>query len=224
MIRFSPLLRLNVRSNTPYTIPRLPLVLHRRGKCLLPHAVAVVLIKDLYILLYSYYFISTITLSMHSNSNMEVLTSNERMSAITIFSLYFDVDQNVTRPSLWRRSGIQRRHWNSFPYYIFLLDNFDFFSGMHLNAHFYIFRLTTRIFLQIYNFLSGIHCVLFYWYFILCSNHCMGHKNPTPDSTKGRDHDAGQQNLPVTAAPTIDAFVTVRPQIVFFQQNYFDEM
>ena len=27
---------------------------------------------------------------------MEVLTSNERMSAFTIFSLYFDVDQNVT--------------------------------------------------------------------------------------------------------------------------------
>ena len=33
-----------------------------------------------------------------------------------------------------------------------------------------------------------------------------------------------QQNLPVTATPTIDAFVTVRPQIIFFQQNYFDEI
>ena len=28
----------------------------------------------------------------------------------------------------------------------------------------------------------------------------------------------------MTAAPTIDAFVTVRPQIIFFQQNYFDEI
>ena len=35
---------------------------------------------------------------------------------------------------------------------------------------------------------------------------------------------ADQQNLPVTAVPTIDAFVTVKPQISFFQQNYFDEI
>ena len=56
----------------------------------------------LYILYFTltYYFTLTITLSIHGNSNMEVLTSNERMSAITIFSLYFDVDQNVTSPSL----------------------------------------------------------------------------------------------------------------------------
>ena len=62
-----------------------------------------------------------------------------------------------------------------------------------------------------YNLLSGIYCVLFYWYFILHFNHCMGHKETTPDSTKSRDHNADQQNLPVTATPTIDAFVTVRP-------------
>ena len=30
--------------------------------------------------------------------------------------------------------------------------------------------------------------------------------------------------MPVTAIPAIDAFVTVRPQIIFFQQNYFDEI
>ena len=28
----------------------------------------------------------------------------------------------------------------------------------------------------------------------------------------------------MTAAPTTDAYLTVRPQIVFFQQNYFDEL
>ena len=51
----------------------------------------------------------------------------------------------------------------------------------------------------------------------------MGQKKTTPDSTESRDHDADEQNLPVTATPTIDAFVTIRPQIIFFQQNYFDE-
>ena len=39
-----------------------------------------------------------------------------------------------------------------------------------------------------------------------------------------RDHEADQQILSVTAAPNIDALLTVRPQITFFQQNYFDEI
>ena len=52
----------------------------------------------------------------------------------------------------------------------------------------------------------------------------MGQKKTTPDSTESRDCGADKQNLPVTAAPTIDAFVTVRPQIIFFQWNYFDEI
>ena len=52
----------------------------------------------------------------------------------------------------------------------------------------------------------------------------MGQKKATPDSTESRDHNADQQNLPVTAVPAIDAFVTVRPQIIFFQQNYFDKI
>ena len=52
----------------------------------------------------------------------------------------------------------------------------------------------------------------------------MGQKQTTPDSTESRDHEEDQHNLPVTAAPIIDAFVTVRPQIIFFQQNYFDEI
>ena len=40
----------------------------------------------------------TVTHSIHSISNMEVLASNDRMSAITIFSLYLE-NQYVTRPS-----------------------------------------------------------------------------------------------------------------------------
>ena len=48
----------------------------------------------------TYYFTLIITLSIHSNSNMEVLTSNERMSATTIFLLFFNADKNVTGPSL----------------------------------------------------------------------------------------------------------------------------
>ena len=99
-----------------------------------------------------------------------------------------------------------------------------FLYGIHLNGHFYFFGLTTRIFLWTYNLLFRIYCVLFYWYFILCYNHCTGQKKATPDSTKSRDRNTNQQNLPVTAAPAIDAFVTVRPQIIFFQQNYFDEI
>ena len=99
-----------------------------------------------------------------------------------------------------------------------------FLYRIHLNVHFYLFRLTTRIFVWTYNFLSGIYCMLFYWYFILHFSHCVGEKKTTPDSTKSRDHDTAQQNLPVTAAPTIDAFVTVRTQIIFLQQNYFDEI
>ena len=52
----------------------------------------------------------------------------------------------------------------------------------------------------------------------------MGQKLTTLDSTQSRDHKEDQQNLPVTATPIIDAFVTVRPQNIFFQQNYFDEI
>ena len=47
----------------------------------------------MYYLTLTYYFILTVTLSIHGNSNMEALTSNKRMSAITIFLLYFDVDR-----------------------------------------------------------------------------------------------------------------------------------
>ena len=99
-----------------------------------------------------------------------------------------------------------------------------YLCGIHLNGHFYFFGLTTRIFLWTYNLLSRIHHMLFYWYFILCFNHYTGQQNATPDSTKSRDRNADQQYLPVTTSPAIDAFVTVRPQITFFQQNYFVEI
>ena len=66
--------------------------------------------------------------------------------------------------------------------------------------------------------------MLFYWYFILHFNHYAGQQKTTLDSTESRDHNADHQNLPVTTAPAIDAFVTVRPHITFFQQNYFDEI
>ena len=73
-----------------------------------------------------------------------------------------------------------------------------FLYEIYLNGHFNFFRLTTRIFLWTYKFLSGIYHVLFYWYFILYYNHCAGQKKTTLDSIESRDCDADQQNLPVT--------------------------
>ena len=99
-----------------------------------------------------------------------------------------------------------------------------FLYGIHLSGHFYFFRLTTRIFLWTHNLLSRIHHVLFYWYFILCFNHYAGQQKTAPDSTKSRDHNEDEQNLPVATAPAIDALVTVRPQMTFFQQNHFDDI
>ena len=66
--------------------------------------------------------------------------------------------------------------------------------------------------------------MLLYWYFILCFNHHIGQKKTAPDSTESRDCNTDQQLLPVTTAPNTDAFLTVRPQITFFQQNHFDEI
>ena len=52
----------------------------------------------------------------------------------------------------------------------------------------------------------------------------MGHKLQILDSTQSRVHEEDQINLPVTATLTIDTYLTVRPQIVLFQQNYLDEI
>ena len=96
--------------------------------------------------------------------------------------------------------------------------------GIHLNGQFYLFGLMSRIFLWIHHLVSKLHHALLYWYFILCFNHHAEQKKTTLDSTKSRDHITDQQFLPVTTAPDIDAFLTVRPQITFFQQNHFDEI
>ena len=57
---------------------------------------------------------------------MEVLTSNERMSAITIFSLYFNVDQNVTDNLC--EEGLAYREDIEIPFnIIFFLHNSDTF-------------------------------------------------------------------------------------------------
>ena len=52
----------------------------------------------------------------------------------------------------------------------------------------------------------------------------MEHKLQIPDSTQSRDREEDQINLPMTAALTIDKYLTVRPQIVLIQQNYLDEL
>ena len=90
--------------------------------------------------------------------------------------------------------------------------------GIHLNGHFYLFGLITRIFLWIYNLLSRLHHMLFYWYCILRFNHHAVQKKTAPDSIKIRDSDADQQILPVTTVPDIGTLLTVRPQIIFFSR------
>ena len=52
----------------------------------------------------------------------------------------------------------------------------------------------------------------------------MGHKLQILDSTQSRDHEEDHINLPMTAVLTIDTYLTVRPQIVLFQQNYLNEL
>ena len=51
-----------------------------------------------------------------------------------------------------------------------------------------------------------------------------GQKLQILDSTQSRDHEEDQLNLLMTATSTIDTYLTVRPQIVLFQQNYLDEL
>ena len=99
-----------------------------------------------------------------------------------------------------------------------------FLYWIHLNGHFYFFGLTTRIFLRTYQFSLVIYHMLFYWYFILHFNYCVDNQKKIRDSTKSRDCEEDLQILPVMATPITNDLVTVRPQIIFFQQNYFDEL
>ena len=55
-------------------------------------------------------------------------------------------------------------------------------------------------------------------------NHYVGQKLQILDSTQSRYHRDDQINLPMTAVLTIEAYLTVRPQIVLFPQNYLDEL
>ena len=99
-----------------------------------------------------------------------------------------------------------------------------FLYEIHLNAHFYFFGLVIRIFSCAYQFLSEIYHVLLYWYFILRFNHCVGHQLQIPDSIQCRDHEEDPINLPVTAAPIIDTYLTLRLHVVLFKKNYLDEL
>ena len=122
--------------------------------------------------------------------------------------------------------GLAHREDIEIPFHvIFLFSTILFFLyRIHLNAHFYFFGLIIRIFSRTYQFLSEIYRVLLYWYFILRFNHYVEHQLQILDSTQSRDHEEDQINLPMTATPTIDTYLTVRLQIVLFFHNYLDEL
>ena len=145
---------------------------------------------------------------------MEVLTSNERMSATNIFLLYFNLEEGLTH-----REDIE------IPFHVtFLFSTILFFLyGVHLNAHFYFFGLIIRILSRTYIFLSDIYHILLYWYFTLQFNHYVGHNLQILDSTQSRDRKEDHINLPMTDVLTVDMYVMVRPQIALFQQNSFQE-
>ena len=82
---------------------------------------------------------------------------------------------------------------------------------IHLNGHFYHFRLIARILFWIYHLWSRLHHVLFYWYFLLCFNHYIRQKETTPDSTQSRDCQIDQQIFLETLAPDTEVLITVRP-------------
>ena len=88
---------------------------------------------------------------------------------------------------------------------------------IHLNGHFYLFRLIARILFWIYHLWSRLHHVLFYWYFLLCFNHYIRQKETTPDSTQSRDCQIDQQIFLQTLAPDTEVLITVRPQSNFLQ-------
>ena len=122
--------------------------------------------------------------------------------------------------------GLAQRENIKSPFHVIFLFSMIliFLYGIHLNAHFYFFGLIIRILSWTYKFLSDIYCILLYWYFILQFNHCAGLNLQILGSTQSRDCKEDHINLPVTAALTVDTYLTVRPQIVLFQQNYFEEL
>ena len=107
---------------------------------------------------------------------------------------------------------------------IFHSQQFVFSMEYNSMQFFYFFGLIIRIFSCAYKFLSEIYHVLLYWYFILRFSQYVGHQLQILDSTQSRDCEEDQINLPMTATLTIDMYLTVRPQIVLFHQNYLDEL
>ena len=87
----------------------------------------------------------------------------------------------------------------------------------------FFFQTDNQDFLRTYHFLLWIYHVLFYWYFFK-KNYCVDNQKKIPDSTKSRDCEEDLQILPAMATPITNDLVTVRPQIIFFQHNYFDEL
>ena len=96
--------------------------------------------------------------------------------------------------------------------------------GIHLNGHFYLFGLITRILFWIYNLWSRLQHVLFNWYFLLCFNCYIRPKETAPDSTQSRDHQSDQQRLPEMLVADTEVHITVRPQINFLLHNCINEI
>ena len=98
-----------------------------------------------------------------------------------------------------------------------------FLYRIHFNAYFYFFGLIIWILSWTYKFLSDICSILLYWCFILQFNHYADQSVQIPDSTQSRDREEDHINLPMMDTLTVDTFITIRRQIVLFQQNSFEE-
>ena len=96
----------------------------------------------------AYYLTLTITHSVYGISNMEVLTSNDRMSAITIFSLHLEKIQHARKIHL-NEEGLVEPEEIEIP-----LNIIFFFSilliisyGTHFNRHFQLFGFASQDFI-----------------------------------------------------------------------------
>ena len=79
---------------------------------------------------------------------MEVLTSDDRMSAITIFSLYLE---NMSLDHLNEEGPAELKEIEiPFSIIILLTIFLTISSGIHFNGHFYIFGLLARILFRTY--------------------------------------------------------------------------
>ena len=76
-----------------------------------------------------------------------------------------------------------------------------------------------RTLFWIYESLSRLQHMLFYWYFLLCFNYYIRPKETSSDSTQSRDQQLNQQTLPETPVPDTEVFITIRSQIIFLWHN-----